>query len=699
MGALSQAIDRVKRTMKMTRSVLFIFFMLFLKYTLLAQNEGNIWYFGNNAGIDFNSGTAIAIADGKIRTSEGCASICDVSGKLLFYTDGSTIWNAKHEIMPNGTDLLGNRSTTQSAIIVKMPGSSSKYFVFTVDDKIGPDGLCYSVVDMSLQGGLGDVNLSKNVSVVSATSERITAVKHRNGTDFWIITHIGRTNILHAYLLTANGLRSKPVISDVGEVPTYFAGYLKASKNGNRIAMAFHGAKENFGLFDFNNSTGVVSNRMIFDIIEYPDASSYGIEFSPNGNLLYVACLNGGGSPSVLYQYNLLAGTQAHIDSSKINLGGNRFSGRALQLAPDGKIYAANYKQNYLGVIEKPNILGVGCAYQDKGFMLASNTTCQFGLPTFFSSIFQLPNFTFSHLCYGDSTAFRNTLLTPFDSVLWYFDDLGSINNSSNDTTPIHIFSDTGTYKVSLTIYLQGDSQSTVLPLTIKSNPRIFLGNDTIICPNDTLLLEVSVPDAQYIWQDSSENHSFQVTQPGEYWVSLNTRCGTAADTINVALDSTVTVNLGNDTVLCLNSELILKVSDSAMTYKWHDGSVNQTFKAYKSGVYWVKVNNRCGESTDTIILNFVDCMHFPNAFTPNNDAINDTFSPVFDRGIDEYNFMVFNRWGQKIFETNNPTAGWDGTFGGQDSPIGVYVYVLAYRFSNMKMAIKYESGYFTLIR
>ena len=93
--------------------------------------EGNIWYFGQYAGLDFNTGTPIAITDGQLNTLEGCASIADNNGDLLFYTDGMTVYDRNHSIMSNGTGLLGNSSSSQSGIIVKKPGSLATYYIFT----------------------------------------------------------------------------------------------------------------------------------------------------------------------------------------------------------------------------------------------------------------------------------------------------------------------------------------------------------------------------------------------------------------------------------------------------------------------------------------------------------------------------------------------------------------------------------------
>lgn len=118
-----------------------------------AQNEANIWYFGNKAGMDFNNGSPVALTDGQMNTNEGCATISNAAGQLLFYTDGTTVWDRNHQPMPNGTGLLGDFSSTQSAIIIPKPNSSTIYYVFTCTDYANTNGIKYSEVDMSLNGG------------------------------------------------------------------------------------------------------------------------------------------------------------------------------------------------------------------------------------------------------------------------------------------------------------------------------------------------------------------------------------------------------------------------------------------------------------------------------------------------------------------------------------------------------------------
>ena len=137
--------------------IYFVLLSCFFGLYATAQQETAIWYFGEGAGLDFNSGAPVPLTDGALVTQEGGASIADATGNLLFYTDGSTIWNRNHAQMPNGTRLRGHASSTQSAIIVPSPGDPNIYYVFTVFVQGNPGGLRYNIVDMTLDGGLGDI--------------------------------------------------------------------------------------------------------------------------------------------------------------------------------------------------------------------------------------------------------------------------------------------------------------------------------------------------------------------------------------------------------------------------------------------------------------------------------------------------------------------------------------------------------------
>jgi len=374
----------------------------------LAQKQTNIWYFSDKAGLDFNSGSPVALTDGAMFAGEGSASIADKNtGALLFYTEGVSVWNKNHDQMPNGFGLLGNINSTQSALMVPFPKSDSLYYIFTITDFGSPlNGFSYSVVDMSLDGGLGDVTV-KNVLLLSDASEKLTAVKHYNGTDVWVLIHQNGTNAYYAYLVTSSGI-DPPVISNVGAVfPVVGSvGQLKFSPDGSRVIVVGYASMLDAQLLDFDNQSGTLSNPIT---LSSPEAL-YGTSFSPNSSKLYIAqTKNNTFPPFYIFQYDLLAGSPAAIVASKIAI--DTFPDRpgSLQLAPDCKIYVAMAQLvPFLGVIDEPNALGVACNYMHNAVPLGGKTS-RLGLPNFIESYFDtaitiIPTATNdTTICFGDS--------------------------------------------------------------------------------------------------------------------------------------------------------------------------------------------------------------------------------------------------------------------------------------------------------
>ena len=177
--------------MKTFQILIFLFATLFVS----AQNETNHWYFGNKAALEFNLGTSLTInSDSEMNTPAGSSSISDKEGNLLFYTNGETIWNKNHQIMENGEGLLGNKNHTQSSIIIPKPKSEEIFYVFTVrkvtteDDSTTMSGVRFSEIEISAEFPLGKI-INKNTFLRNTTSERITAIHHKDDTAIWVITN------------------------------------------------------------------------------------------------------------------------------------------------------------------------------------------------------------------------------------------------------------------------------------------------------------------------------------------------------------------------------------------------------------------------------------------------------------------------------------------------------------------------------
>ncbi len=378
-------------------SLLIAIFCFLLSVPGQAQKEANHWYFGIFAGLDFTNGKAVPATNGKMNTTEGSSSISDANGNLLFYTDGVTVWNSTHSVMPNGSGLLGDVSTTQSALIVKKPGSSSMYYIFTLPAE-GNGDFCYSEVDMTLDNGKGDIG-TKNAVLKNNVTEKLCGVYHCNSTDIWVLTHELGSNAFYSYLVTSAGVGTA-VVSKSGPVHTRVHGQMKFNNTGSMIACARdtalqlnppYNGKAFVDLHNFDNKTGIVTYSLSIKLNNWQ--KSYGLEFSPDNTRLYadgydVSGPNAGNSE--LIQYDL---TAPAIAASGVTVGSSfdPMILRALQAGPDDRIYISKSNTPYLCVIKNPNAAGISCNYVDNAInvdSLAMGAGCMLGLPNFVQSYF-----------------------------------------------------------------------------------------------------------------------------------------------------------------------------------------------------------------------------------------------------------------------------------------------------------------------
>lgn len=449
------------------------------------QKENNIWYFGNKAGLDFNSGTPVNLTDGEIVTTEGCATISNSSGQLLFYTDGITVYNRNHTIMPNGSGLKGHPSSTQSAVIVPKPNSNTIYYIFTTTHRAESDGIRFSEVDISLDGGLGDVTTNKNIPLYTPTCEKICAVKDNTTGNYWVVTHGFENNAFLAFKIDATGVTTAPVISNsgsiIGSVNVFeifnAQGYLKFSPNGSKlVCVNTYIAVE---LFDFNLQTGLIDNAVTVNSFGQ-NRFGYGGEFSPSGNLLYVtSSLNPSSNQSRVYQYNLLS---SNIAASEIQVNTSTVNGiGALQLASNCKIYGANSSavlgNNSLYVINNPDILGVNCSLQSSNVVLSGR--CSIGLPQFIEySVCKNRTINNDDVCLGSSTTFALGGSENINTGFWNFGD----GNTSNSINGINQYSAAGTYIITGDFTTPTGNFSISKQIFIPENPIAHTVTEITIC-------------------------------------------------------------------------------------------------------------------------------------------------------------------------------------------------------------------------
>ncbi len=384
-------------------------FICMFHFAAYAQKENNQWvisWYGPIAYhslVEFNSpppDTSTLISPARFFLT--IASICDSSGQLLFYSNGHTVYNRQHDTLWNGAGInpgwLTNYYTPQNgmgvpqgALVFPRPGYSGQYLLFYVSGEWCPVGsttevqpvkLAYSIIDMSLDGGLGGIVPGKKDLIAyydTLIYGRLTAVKHGNGRDWWVIAHKSNTNIYNKLLVTPDTMilyqqqigrphtrelvYQQSAFSPVGDKFVMGITIDSIVWNGGMIAEA----NNVIDLYDFDRCTGLLSNVRY---IEIPDKErlAAGCSFSPDGRWLYVS------NWTKIYQYDTWA---ANINSTRLlvaerDTGNLTFQGDNLfyshLLAPDGKIYITNLQTAAnLHVINEPNHQGIACNVTQQG--------------------------------------------------------------------------------------------------------------------------------------------------------------------------------------------------------------------------------------------------------------------------------------------------------------------------------------------
>lgn len=600
-------------------------------------HQADAWIFGNHSRLLFNFEPTLSNPTSNgYPLPNGCASIADAEGNLLFFTNGLQVWNKGLNIMINGNDLKGNNFATQSALIVPQPGNRNKYYLFTVDMYIPPlfqDGINYSIIDFS-NNGFGEVT-SKNNFLFDINAQKITGVLHQNGRDYWVITHgFGPEtgNTFYSYLVNDTGLVTTPVTSKIGAIQqgndNNAAGYMKTSPDGSKLALLIPemGTAE---IYDFNTATGEVTNLRSSGSGTF--VLPFGLEFSPDNSKLYISTSPLGDGTNYLYQLDLNAAdpfsTMFVVHRFDVNTVGEADSLMgALQLAPDGRIYLSKFRRGLygkknLGVIYNPDRPQGACNYNqlnhsvNNGFNLGSSESL-IGLPNHITSFLDIPHFTYYDQCHHDTTGFNITNKANIDDTNWQFNDPDGNQISNDPLTPSYVFSEPGDYNVELTETFNGVDYNYTEQVRIHALPFVDIGKgvDTIyILPNSSIQLDAG-------------DYDFYYWEPG--------------------------------------------------------GKTDRYYNVTKEGLYSVIVtDSNCCQNADQVYVKY-SVLAFPNAFNPNSSIeINRKFKVIGNiNALESYLLQIYNRWGQLIFETKNPDEGWDGTQKGKLVESGTYVWVAVFK-------------------
>lgn len=659
--------------------------------TARAQGENSNWCFGAGVLVSFQNGAVTGTGQSSILTDEAASTVSTPQGALLFYTNGATIWDRTHAPMPNGTGLHGHPSSLQGALIVRQPGSSTRYYVFTTDayENNLREGLQYSEVDLALRGGLGDVTAVKNVRLPapllsSAVEEGVIAVPHANRRDVWVVVrerqYRNAGGVLSAFLVTPAGVAAAPVTSALAP-SAITQGRFRFSPDGEHLVMMGLG---NLWLYDFSVATGQITNPRI---IASPLTSfSTGVEFSADGSKLYA--LRTYGTALSLYQYDLLAGSTAAIQGSEllippvsgISLGG--FHG-SLERGPDNRIYCTG-PYFTMGVVAEPNRLGTACRYQAQALPLRLNGVYSDGSIQNFVQPLLGPQFAPHQACAGHATAFAAHIPSPDPgaTVQWDFGDPASgAANAATGPSAAHAFATAGAYRVTVQVTWGGGGQTAVTDtVVVGADPTARLGARTRqLCVGTAVRLRLNAQPAgtRYHWSDNSTDSTLLVQAAGRYWVEVTTAQGCSArDTVRVDVGPLPALVLTADTVLCLDRPVRLRpnAQPAGTTYRWADGSTAPAYTAAAPGVYRLRITNAQGcSATDSLAVRWGNCpVLIPNIITPNDDGQNEAFVL---RGLEAaaWRLEVYNRWGARVYQA----LAYDNQWRAAGQPGGTYYYLL----------------------
>ncbi|MBO4481097.1 MAG: gliding motility-associated C-terminal domain-containing protein [Bacteroidales bacterium] len=240
----------------------------------------------------------------------------------------------------------------------------------------------------------------------------------------------------------------------------------------------------------------------------------------------------------------------------------------------------------------------------------------------------------------------------------------------------------------------------------INPSPTITLGEDQQYCSAEFVSAHIEAPSGfeSYKWSDGSVGQFITVYAGGHYSVQVTdgNRC-TASDTIEIILIENPEVDIQMQPEdFCIHESAVLTAvsSEQDVNYLWNTGETTSYIEISKHGVYSVLVDNQGCQGGDTITIAACDCdIWVPNAFTPNDDALNDRFEPIPSATLGYFHVAVYNRFGELIFQTKDINEGWDGTFKGKPAPLGVYSYVIHYACKAHPEFIILKKGSVTLVR
>ena len=628
----------------------FLFLCVFiLKNELNAQQTKhyvNNWYFGDAAGISFTSGSPNIIPS-NILAYEASTSYSDGLGNVLFYAGAhgshtfgvdQVVWDASHTPMPN-SDLLIYYSSSCGLTAVPVPGSCDRYYIFHLGSNSGgPNGLNYSVVDMSLIGNgtaavpLGDIDpIDKNINLFNTDtlSEKLKIVQKGNTEDFWVIVRSLNRDDFYSFEVSSAGINTNPVISTISSTtwPTVTGSpafsWIAVNKNRDLIAEA-SGFGPDVKLYDFDNQTGLLTlGEVVFPTGTFGSDIPYGIEFSPSGDVLYVSTYLNGTNTYIL-SYDITAGMGSIAATRQDYLIGSATTGEygGMVKAYDGKIYSGRFGFTDLITIDNPEdylnpMITIG------GFDPAPGE-CEIGLPNI--SYYYHPDNFVDTLAGNDRDICPNEQVEigalGYDSIWanYSWEPASMLEGNPNEATPLSVLLANDQEFIVYVVSNCGDTiNSDTIMVMVDTSLNANLNTNSPICENGSLSLNASptgLGAGSYSWVGPmgtfggaglSNVNILPFPNPipgGWYYVTIND--GTCSETDSAFVISNPTYDISDTILICSGDD-----------FNYADGTISTNILVDESHVSLLTSSLGC----DSTITEYLTITNFPSPALSNDTA------------------------------------------------------------------------------
>lgn len=292
--------------------------------------------------------------------------------------------------------------------------------------------------------------------------------------------------------------------------------------------------------------------------------------------------------------------------------------------------------------------------------------------------------------CTGDSITLDAG--NNFAALIW----------NTGATTPSITVKNAGEYYVDAVSTDGCHSFDTMVVRNIFPLPGVKLDRKPYLCTGSTRILDAG-DYSSFLWNDGSEKRTLEVSEPGTYYVAVtdNNHCKGSDTTVINTMAPLPSAFMPGDTAICSYEKIVVHAKPGFSDYLWSNGANKDFINIDQPGLYWLQVTddkNCTGKEYMQVTLK--DCMKgffIPSAFTPNGDGKNDIFKPLIFGRLDYFSFKVYNRFGQKIFESDDPTHGWDGRFQNLELPSDIFTWTCSFQIMGEKAAL--EKGTVMLMR